>query len=112
MKRSLEELLLEQGCGWNPKEFTCSTDWADWKDMIQNSITSNLDSPRGLKYNKLRENMIESVIARAQSAFPGIWKETYLRRIAFVYDDNTLTQEEKDNAISSLTMFKDRDIII
>ncbi|CAG8823872.1 2457_t:CDS:1, partial [Racocetra fulgida] len=22
MKRSLEELFLEQGCDWNPKEFT------------------------------------------------------------------------------------------
>ncbi|CAG8803539.1 41274_t:CDS:2, partial [Gigaspora margarita] len=84
-----------------------STDWADWKDMIQNSITRNINSPRGYKYNNLREDKIESVIDRAQIAFPGKWKETYLRRIAFVYDDNILTQEEKDDAITTLTMFKD-----
>ncbi|CAG8644439.1 9213_t:CDS:1, partial [Gigaspora rosea] len=65
--------------------------WADWKDMIQNSITHNLNSPRELKYNNLHQNMIESVIARAQSSFRGEWKKTYHRRIAFVYDNNTLT---------------------
>ncbi|CAG8567980.1 26272_t:CDS:2 [Dentiscutata erythropus] len=86
----------------------CSTDWADWKDVIQNSITRNLNSLRGYKYSKLREDMIESVIERAQHAFSGECNVVYLRRIAFVYDDNRLTQEEKDDAILSLTMIKDR----
>ncbi|CAG8520793.1 16612_t:CDS:2 [Dentiscutata heterogama] len=90
----------------------CSTDWADWKDVIQNSITRTLNSPRGFKYSKLREDKIESVINRSQDAFSGKWNVVYLRRIAFVYNDNILTQEEKDDAILSLTMLKDRDNLL
>ncbi|CAG8844500.1 24557_t:CDS:2, partial [Racocetra persica] len=55
---------------------------------------------------------IESVIYRAQSAFPGRGNEVYLQRFAFVDDDNTLTQEEKDDAKLNLAIFKDRDNLL
>ncbi|CAG8486255.1 11699_t:CDS:2 [Scutellospora calospora] len=75
-------------------------------------INHALNAPRGWKYSKLNQSKIESVISRAQDAFLGKWKESYLKRLSFVDNDNTLTQDEKDEAKLNLTILKDRDNLL
>jgi hypothetical protein len=86
---------------------------ANREDVIPNGVIRALNTiGRGRKYSGLRQDMIENTASCAQATFRGKWKETYLQRLAFVDNDNTLTQEEKDEAKLDLTLLKDRSNIL